>query len=993
MANEACILDATSLEVVRVWGGHTDWIFGNSLQPRVEGRYRNQLLSVTTNGKLVIWRFDESRVSVVKSKSVQLNPIPGDPIMKLIVSPLDSNAILYLSALDEYQTAKASISAPDGEAFISADFVDEKTLVFQTNKTSPASKNYQVLIAFQSFKNSASGLHARTASTPTTSTSKAESRDVIVHHANESLPFSGITCSMMLDDTRVALGRGGSDGSVRIWNTETNAELACFRNHSSSVKFFVQMPDDVNSRLRKCMVSIAEDYSISVISFEEMSCIYLFGAYQHRLLSIQWRPPEDYVVLCYSDGVALVWQEKRRENLWKTPGGLKGGHLQLLFKLDELWFIMPRTAGIQSFIVNWRLLLATVGNIRVPEPAPPSVTSARGPRSHGPPKRLDTLISGIKHHQRSVSELPPSRTPLGEDGTGSVSPALPEKAQNNLNAAKALLGLLVVGDDPHSLSIRTLFGLGKCHSNASIGMRGMHANYSMLFNTLGGHKEGWCTSPTLTASRLIAIISLARSIAMALRIDVDLDTWTRGYCDALPDHVGPKFRAPSLSFLAKYWQHPQPEIQEATKIIMLSTLRGMPKSELQNTVEYWADYLPAAASPENCSTQVMARSAIILGILGADNPHALPERTRQFVGISLTLLLEEESKPTYMMAAIELIAQGFATWQPYLRADAVLKTLIGKAADTSPLNKFVCLRARKAVGQIAAINPTLFVRILTQEISDAKMIDEKIGYMKLVSYFARKEPKVLYFGVQRLADVIVKALDPSAASVREALLPVGTQVLMDLVQGYPQIDFHGGSQKLAVGSLEGAIIVYDLLTATRWQVLEGHKTPLSAVTFSKDGRTIVSCAVQEGTVKIWHPNVGFLGMLLGGGHGLWSATTATTTTTSAAAAAANVDLGTGSGSGSASSDQAGTTSGGHHAAPRHGAGPHDTTGGAAKPTSASSALSSQKSNKTFDFALHDDCGHSGLDDPAVLLSQVRFDWPSDRVVKLTVLDHIMTFNI
>lgn len=37
---------------------------------------------------------------------------------------------------------------------------------------------------------------------------------------------------------------------------------------------------------------------------------------------------------------------------------------------------------------------------------------------------------------------------------------------------------------------------------------------------------------------------------------------------------------------------------------------------------------------------------------------------------------------------------------------------------------------------------------------------------------------------------------------------------------YPSVDFHGPSQKLAVGTLEGAAIVYDLRTATRWVVLE-----------------------------------------------------------------------------------------------------------------------------------------------------------------------------
>ncbi|KAF9918541.1 hypothetical protein BX616_007984 [Lobosporangium transversale] len=30
-SNEACILDSTSLEVVRVWGGHLDWVYCTAL--------------------------------------------------------------------------------------------------------------------------------------------------------------------------------------------------------------------------------------------------------------------------------------------------------------------------------------------------------------------------------------------------------------------------------------------------------------------------------------------------------------------------------------------------------------------------------------------------------------------------------------------------------------------------------------------------------------------------------------------------------------------------------------------------------------------------------------------------------------------------------------------------------------------------------------------------------------------------------------------------
>lgn len=59
------------------------------------------------------------------------------------------------------------------------------------------------------------------------------------------------------------------------------------------------------------------------------------------------------------------------------------------------------------------------------------------------------------------------------------------------------------------------------------------------------------------------------------------------------------------------------------------------------------------------------------------------------------------------------------------------------------------------------------------------------------------------------------------------------------------------SQRLAVGTSEGAIVMYDLKTATRLYVLEGHKKRIAACSFSPDGRRLVSVSLEEGAVLVW----------------------------------------------------------------------------------------------------------------------------------------------
>ena len=60
-----------------------------------------------------------------------------------------------------------------------------------------------------------------------------------------------------------------------------------------------------------------------------------------------------------------------------------------------------------------------------------------------------------------------------------------------------------------------------------------------------------------------------------------------------------------------------------------------------------------------------------------------------------------------------------------------------------------------------------------------------------------------------------------------------------------------GTQRLATGTSEGAVIMYDLKTATRLYVLEGHHRRLTAVSFSPDGRRLVTVSIEESVVLVW----------------------------------------------------------------------------------------------------------------------------------------------
>lgn len=82
---------------------------------------------------------------------------------------------------------------------------------------------------------------------------------------------------------------------------------------------------------------------------------------------------------------------------------------------------------------------------------------------------------------------------------------------------------------------------------------------------------------------------------------------------------------------------------------------------------------------------------------------------------------------------------------------------------------------------------------------------------------------------------------------------------------FTTIDFHTGTQKLVVGTNEGAVIMYELKTASRLYVLEPHRATVSAVAFSPDGRRLVTVSMDGGDVTVWKVGSSLSGLFNVGG--------------------------------------------------------------------------------------------------------------------------------
>ncbi|KAI8637841.1 hypothetical protein BD408DRAFT_374442 [Parasitella parasitica] len=814
----------------------------------------------------------------------------------------------------------------------------------------------------------------------------------IFEHAHHSV----VTC-MIVPEHQVSgqqyLLSGGQDGAVKIWNLIDGSYVASCAVHSMPVEAFIEPAEHKDTRVRGCIVSIAKDNSIALISVDSMACLFIFPGNPYPLTTIQWRTTEDYLVLGYNDGSVYVWQMQTAH----LDRVLHGKNARDVLE-DDRWpsndiaafssqkpnsSSSKQTATIRSITANDNALhtktsFAQVFTFNIRRLVHDLYTRASILEQDDSQSAIDPSIHPILKASMSSSSFdavvpdiltfrPDKDDPLDvsgdqnmEDEGADTSKIAKKKNQDQrqkrielITAVVSIIASWNISEAFEQICCKSLDLSRQTNPNISFGLKGANGNLSILA-PLKNEQYAWTISPSMTANRLLSIALLAKAIIFVAGQESKGSDLISGYAMALPLVIGKDYCFPSLSLLSKYWQDP------SARSLFSSAVNGLSNDEITALVDYWEAFLPTSSSPENSGPQMMARASIVLGIMGCDQPQTLSPRIRKSTALSLTILLSdaelddsrhhvnaegEQTLSTGSMArtlsSMELLSQGFQTWETYINAAEVLRTLFMYAADSQPVMALVSRGAKTAIFQISVANMPLVISTLTFDTMNAKALDDRLKCLKIIGSFIRKEPILLFSHVHSVVEAVVKTLDPNIPHMRETMLPSATSILHNLVKTYPSVDFSSSAQKLAVGTLEGASVVYDLRTATRSVVLEGHVGPVSVLAFSPDAKLIATCSLVDQSVRVWYANMSIFGML--------------------------------------------TSSISQGLIPNHST---QTTASNIAAKSSQSSSGTQKPHKIFSFAMPD----NSLS-PTDIIKQVRFDWVSSKCVKLCVQDLVMSFNV
>ncbi|CAO1623791.1 unnamed protein product [Sympodiomycopsis kandeliae] len=717
------------------------------------------------------------------------------------------------------------------------------------------------------------------------SLSQLVSRDLPKQQLNNSARTqAALTHLTMLTNPRsqakIVFG-GYSSGHVAFWDSATLHLIAQWSLLTVPiVGAYTFGQNDNTLRLNGCAVVVGQDGTVAIVLLDGLKLLSLIPGRGIPLERIAVRA--DDILLLYGDERARVWdmasQGLRRSigldqalallddgsGTWTQHELIGQSDMAQASSVGVLSSILPRYDSPACMLADFRKAI---------DAAAKAVDGSNQSRSGTLRAPTDISLAPSSSGQSDASS---NTLPLPRPKTSRpMSPMGPARALSILKPVLSMVWPWGLQEDKDNL-LCSVLQTKRPRSSISSGIAQEGHQLVVCPGAESTQRLSFSAAANITASRLLVILSMLQVLTRIDNISrsiTELMDWT---LKALPEAIGSMYQHPSLEILARHLVDPSQDVQTACRSLFANEARHLSSRESEMLCATWSAYLsnsnaqitvPTNLAVENTPKEHAAHATALLGFMALENYTSMDPATLKEVAKRILVLIEDNLHAHGQMVGLHLCLEGFSIWQQYIDAMQLLRLVSTLAMSqeeasmggaSSRQRQAVIDLARRTTLRIAEENTPLFITTLHLDILQASSAKAAASTMRLVAFIVRRQPLILYANLPRLAEALVKSLDPTSP-MRETVLESATMMISELIQTYPSISFHNKLQRLAIGTHEGAAILYDLKTATRLFIIEGHQSKIDGLSFSPDGRRLITVSLIEGKILIWKVGSSFTG--------------------------------------------------------------------------------------------------------------------------------------
>ncbi|WFC97398.1 hypothetical protein MYAM1_000110 [Malassezia yamatoensis] len=672
--------------------------------------------------------------------------------------------------------------------------------------------------------------------------------------------------------TRYILG-GTDKGDLAIWNASNLRCEAHWSWFTSAIQSIIPLLGvSPTSRMYGCVLCVAQNGTSALLALHDLRLVQMFPGCDSALIQVAVRGND--LLLAYGESRARIWSLTSQELIRSATA-------------EQLWMLV---ANAEKSGEAW---------LRLPVPPAPRSALGRVDKSASggmlaacyavAPGAVPILLADLRKavevackNLRGAFEVNDLSFMLDAITRHHLQPASASSLMPNLNSSQAdklrdmlrpLLAIFIPDDlDCVFAQLRKVVFAGSAprvsFAPASIGLpgfvsraAGMQASNAVNRFTMDAETSARHLVTIMSLTLLASSIPEYRSECRAVQ-DAILTPALLRKCVAPSNMV-----LPSFALLARYVLDENEVLRKSASLLFQPYVMEASEEAIQEQIKGYSPYL------QDLHSEDAPHALLLLGMVASERyasftPSVL-KQVSSGVAHYLDAPVQETSGALRAYIALELCCRGCGIWQHYVDAVSLVQGIFTIATQDEELNPALQLRglslrglARWATLELAAQHSALFMSTLAMGILHPVSTEQRQVSLRLVAFLIRQKPLALYPSLPRLVEAVVKSLDPTYGATRSAMAKSAALILNELVKTYPSIAFHAATQRLAVGTQDGLVVLYDLKTATRLYVLEGHKHSVTACSFSPDGRRFLSMSLDEECVLLWRLSTGLLDFLV-----------------------------------------------------------------------------------------------------------------------------------